>query len=152
MICFSERTFYRKQSVGAPDRSFYLIFFIIIFHYLLISWWFLCCFPDYLSAKMTFQNPCLLWVSVWGCVRATRSLHEEVPGIWFTSCFYSSYSSNSSTLSLTYFYQLLLNYSSTSRSSIVAVLIAKAGLVWVSWPEEFLLCMLSLTLQQVCYW
>ena len=24
---------------------------------------------------------------VWGCVRATRPLHDEVPGIWFTSCF-----------------------------------------------------------------
>ena len=22
---------------------------------------------------------------VWGCVRATRSLHDEVPRIWFTS-------------------------------------------------------------------
>ena len=32
------------------------------------------------------------WVSslLWGCVRATRSLHDEVPGIWFTSCLYSS--------------------------------------------------------------
>ena len=35
--------------------------------------------------------------------------------------------------------------------SIVAVLIAKAGHVWISWPEEFLLYILSLTLQQVCY-
>ena len=27
---------------------------------------------------------------LWGCVRATRLLHDEVPGIWFTSCLYSS--------------------------------------------------------------
>ena len=38
-----------------------------------------------------------------------------------------------------------------TSSSIVAVLITKAGHVWVSWPEEFLLYFLSLTLQQVCY-
>ena len=45
---------------------------------------------------------------------------------------------------------LLLLHLLTS-SSIVAVLIAKAGHVWVSWPEEFPLYFLSLTLQQVCY-
>ena len=33
-------------------------------------------------------------------------------------------------------------------SSIVAVLIAKAGHVWVNWPEEFLLYLLALTLQR----
>ena len=44
------------------------------------------------------------------------------------------------------------SYSSLlTSSSIVAVLIGKAGGVWVSWPEEFLLYFLSLTLQQVCY-
>ena len=51
------------------------------------------------------------------------------------------------------FYQL--HYSSLllllPSSSLVAVLIAKAGHVLVSWPEEFLLYILSLTLQQVCY-
>ena len=49
---------------------------------------------------------------------------------------------------------LLLLFSTNfccSSLSIVAVLIAKAGHVWVSWPEEFLLYFLSLTLQQVCY-
>ena len=78
-------------------------------------------------------------IILWGRVRATRSLHEEVPGIWFTSCFYSSLSS----LLLLYFSSLLLLLTS---SSIVAVLIAKAGHVWVSWPEDFLLYTLSLTL------
>ena len=51
---------------------------------------------------------------------------------------------------LSRFYQLLYFFS-TSASTIVAVLIPKAGHVWVSWPEEFLLYALSLTLQQVCY-
>ena len=47
---------------------------------------------------------------------------------------------------------LYFSYSSLlTSSSIVAVLIAKAGRVWVSWPEEFPLYFLSLTLQQVCY-
>ena len=47
---------------------------------------------------------------------------------------------------------LYFSYSSLfTSSSIVAVLIAKAGRVWVSWPEEFLLYFVSLTLQQVCY-
>ena len=53
-----------------------------------------------------------------------------------------------STFTLLLLFTLTSNYSS---SSIVAVLIAKAGHVWVSWPEEFLLYILSLTLQQVCY-
>ena len=45
MICFSERTFYRKQSVGAPDRSFYQIFFFII-----------CWFPgDFFPAFLTIS-------------------------------------------------------------------------------------------------
>ena len=53
---------------------------------------------------------------------------------------------------LSQFYQLLYFSSSLlTSSSIVAVLIAKGGHVWVSWPEEFLLYFLSLTLQQVCY-
>ena len=42
---------------------------------------------------------------------------------------------------------LLFSYFSLlTSSSIVAVLIAKAGHVWVNWPEEFLLYILSLTL------
>ena len=53
------------------------------------------------------------------------------------------------TLSLTYFYHFY--FSLLTISSIVVVLIAKAGHVLVSWPEEFLLYILSLTLQQVCY-
>ena len=60
---------------------------------------------------------------------------------------YSSYSS--------YNFCLLYYYSTFptlfTSSSVVAVLIAKAGRVWVSWPEEFLLYFFSLTLQQVCY-
>ena len=79
---------------------------------------------------------------MWGCVRATRSLHDEVSGIWFTSW----------PLFFLIFLQLLLTLLLLlSSSSIVAVLIAKAGHVWVSWPEEFLLYFLSLTLQKVCY-
>ena len=90
--------------------------------------------------------PCCI---LWGWVRATRSLHDEVPGIWFTSwpLFFLIFLQLLLTL-------LLLYFSSSSlltSSSIVAVLIAKAGHVWVSWPEEFLLYFLSLTLQQVCY-
>jgi len=83
---------------------------------------------------------------MWGCVRATRSLHDEVPGIWFTSCFYSSKSSYN--FCLLYFSLLFLLSSllTSTSSSIVAVLIAKAGHVWVSWPEEFLLYFLLLTL------
>ena len=42
----------------------------------------------------------------------------------------------------------LLFSTSPTSSSTVAVLIAKAGHVWVSGPEEFLLYILSLTLQQ----
>ena len=44
-----------------------------------------------------------------------------------------------------------INFPINFCSSIVAVSIAKAGHVWVSWPEEFLLYFLSLTLQQVFY-
>ena len=87
---------------------------------------------------------------LWGCVRATRSLHDEVPGIWFTSwpLFFLIFLQLLLTPLLLYFYSSLLT---STSSSIVAVLIAKAGHVWVSWPEEFLLYILSLTLQQVCY-
>ena len=91
----------------------------------------------------------LVSLNLWGCVRATRSLHDEVPGIWFTSwpLFFLIFLQLLLTLLLLYF-----SYSSLlTSSSIVAVLIAKAGHVWVSWPEEFLLYFLSLTLQQVCY-
>ena len=42
-------------------------------------------------------------------------------------------------------------FSLPPSSSIVAVFIAKARHVWVSWPEEFLLYILSRILQQVCY-
>ena len=68
---------------------------------------------------------------LWGCVRATRSLHDEVPGIWFTSwpLFFLIFLQ----LLLTLLFLLLYFYSTSS--SIVAVLIAKAGHVWVSWPE-----------------
>ena len=38
-----------------------------------------------------------------------------------------------------------------NSTSLVAVFIGKGGHVWVSWPEEFLLYILSRTLQQVCY-
>ena len=65
---------------------------------------------------------------------------------------YSSYSSYN--FCLLYFFLSSTNFSTSTlltSSSIVAVLIAKAGHVWVSGPEEFLLYILSLTLQQVCY-
>ena len=85
---------------------------------------------------------------LWGCVRATSSLNDEVPGIWFTSwpLFFLFFLQLLLTLLLLYFSSSLL-----TSSSIVAVLIAKAGYVWVSWPEEFLLYFVSQTLQQVCY-
>ena len=52
------------------------------------------------------------------------------------------------TQQLSQFNQLLYFYSTfPPSSSIVAVLITKAGHVWVSRPEEFLLYILSLTLQ-----
>ena len=86
---------------------------------------------------------------LWGCVRATRSLHDEVPGIWFTSW----------PLSFLIFLQLLLSllfpllYFYSTSSSIVAVLIAIAGpdMFGLADRKEFLLYILSLTLQQVCY-
>ena len=69
---------------------------------------------------------------MWGCVWATRSLHDEVPGIWFTSwpLFFLFFLQLLLTLLLLYF-----SYIYPSSSSIVAVLIAKAGHIWVSWPE-----------------
>ena len=69
-------------------------------------------------------------------------------GLYSSSSSYNVYR----TQRLFQFHQL--HYSSLlplTSSSIVEVLIAKAGHVWVSWLEEFLLYILSLTLQQVCY-
>ena len=91
-----------------------------------------------------------LWTINWQYKRrATRSLLEEVPGIWFTSwpLFFLIFLQLLLTQQLFQFYQLLYSYSTSPSSGIVAVLIAKAGHVWVNWPEEFLLYILSLTLQ-----
>ena len=107
-------------------------------------------FFEYLVMNKTTGNfpKYYIFNNMWGCVRATRSLHDEVPGMWFTSwpLFFLIFLQLLLTLLLLYF-----SYIYPSSSSIVAVLIAKAGHVWVSWPEEFLLYFLSLTLQQVCY-
>ena len=96
-----------------------------------------------------------------------RVCEKEDLGVIVGVCSSNSLSTRRGTRNLIYilllffliFLQLLLtllllyfSYSSLlTSSSIVAVLIAKAGRVWVSWPEEFLLYFLSLTLQQVCY-
>ena len=55
---------------------------------------------------------------LWGCVRATRSLHDEVPGIWFTSwpLFFLIFLQLLLTLLLLYF-----SYIYYPSSSIVAV-------------------------------
>ena len=86
-----------------------------------------------LFTKITRSPPkyLLLYQNMWGCVRATRSLHDEVPGICFTSwpLFFLIFLQLLLTQQLPQFYQLLYF---CPTSIIVAVLIAKAGHVWVS--------------------
>ena len=61
--------------------------------------------------------------NMWGCVRATCSLHDEVPGIGCYSSLTVANNLNLPTLDLFYFSLLFLPPS----ASIVAVFIAKAG-------------------------
>ena len=66
------------------------------------------CWSSLVLCSETARERLLLW----GYVRATRSLHDEVPGIWLTSCLYSSLTSannlNLPTLLTLFYFSTLL--------------------------------------------